>query len=227
MKIIQTFTLAVASALLVACGGGGGSGGGTTVSNLSFNVQAALRTLAIAGQNATFTVSGDCSGTGTYTASPATTSTTFEAKSAFSSVAVLVINLSNCTPAVISSTATNYYDTNYLPLGASGDRYLVYTGSLNIPTAAKVGDAGIAGNLLRYTNSSKTVPDGSGQLSYVVEADTETTAILTVVTKVYANSSALESTQLTKYRVNSSNVLSLLSLTIQNASGVNLVLTKQ
>lgn len=226
MNKLKALTVLATTSLLVACGGGG-SGGGTSASNLTFNVQTALRTLAIAGQNATFTVSGDCSGSSTYTVSPATTSTTFEAKPAFSSVAVLVINLSNCTPSVTSSTTTNYYDSNYFPLGLSGDRYLVYTGSLNIPTAAKVGDAGIAGNLLRYTNSSKAVQDGSGQLSYIIEADTETTAIITVITKAYTSSSALESTQLTKYRINSSNTLSLLSLSIQYASGVNLVLTKQ
>jgi hypothetical protein len=232
MKALK-YTLATASfALLAACGGGGGGGGGGTTaviaSALTFDVRAGLRSLNVSGQNATFSVSASngCSGSGSYNVSPTSTSTTFEGQPALSSTAVLIINYTNCTPATISSTTVGYSDTNYVPLGASGEKYLVYTGTFNTPNTARVGDVGIVANALRYTNSSKTTQDGSAQISYVVEADTETTALITVITKGYDRFNTLETTQLTKYRITSANALSLVSLTIQYANGVNIVFTR-
>jgi hypothetical protein len=167
-----------------------------------------------------------CSGSATYNISPASTSTTFEGQAALSSTAVLVINFTNCTPAVNTTTVTGYTDLNYMPLGASGEKYIVYSGGFNVPNTAKVGDVGIVSNALRYTNSSKTTQDGTIQVSYIVEADTATTAFVTVITKTYTMANALESTVLTKYRVNSSNTMSLVSQTLQYPNGTNLVLTR-
>lgn len=232
MKNTIKYTLAASAvALLAACGGGGGGGGGTTgpvASNLTFNASSAIRSLTAAGQNATFSVSSSngCTGSGSYAVGAATTSTTFESQSALSSTSMLNINYTNCSPATISSTTTGYTDINYVPLGVSGDKYIVYTGGFNAPSTARVGDVGIIGNALRYTNSSKTTQDGTAQLSYVVEADTESTALITVATKTYNISNSLESTQLTKYRINSSNTMALVSITIQYANGVNIVLTR-
>ena len=228
MKASIKYTLAAtAFAVLSACGGGGG-GIAQTASTLTFNVGLALRAITAAGQNATFTVSQNngCAGSGSYTVSAPTTSTTFEGNAALSSFSMLNINFTNCTPATISNTVTNYYNSNYVPLGASGDSYLVYTGTFNVPSTAKVGDVGIIGNAVRYSNSFKTTQTGTAQLSYVVEADTETTAMITVATKVNNSSNALEATQLTKYRINSANTLALVSLTIQYADGTNVVFTR-
>jgi hypothetical protein len=221
---------AVAAALLTACGGGGG---GTTAvvgpvaSTLTFNASSAIRSLNASGQTATFSVSSSngCTGSASYTVGAATTSTTFETQTALSSTSMLNINYTNCTPATISSTTTNYMDSNYAPLGVSGEKYIVYTG-YTAPTTARVGDVGIIGNFLRYTNISKTTQDGTGQFSYVVEADSENTAFITAATKAYSIPTALESTQLTKYRINSSNVMSLVSITIQYANGLSIVLTR-
>lgn len=230
MKSAIKYTLAAtAVAVLTACGGGGGGGSsGPVASTLTFNVSSAIRSLTASGQSATFSVSASngCTGSGSYTVGAANTSTTFESQSALSSTAMLNINYTNCTPATISSTTTNYTDTNYVPLGVSGDKYLVYSGGFNVPSTARVGDVGIIGNALRYTNSSKTTQDGTAQVSYVVEADTESTAMITVSTKAYNSSNSLESTQLTKYRINSSNTMSLVSITIQYANGVNVVFTR-
>lgn len=229
MKAAIKYTLAAtAVAVLTACGGGGGGGTTQTASTLTFNVGSALQAITAAGQNATFTVSASngCAGSGSYAVGAPTTSTTFEGNAALSSVSMLNINYTNCTPATISNTVTNYYNSNYVPLGASGDSYLVYTGTFNVPSTAKVGDVGIIGNAVRYSNSSKTTQTGTAQLSYIVEADTETTAMITVATKAYNSSNTLETTQLTKYRINSANTLSLVSLTIQYANGTNVVFTR-
>jgi hypothetical protein len=230
MKNTIKLILATASvALLAACGGGGGGGTPAPVaSTRTFDVSTALRAITVSGQNSNFSISSSngCTGTGSFTASGATTSTTFESQAALSATSMLNINYTNCTPATISSTTTTYFDTNYVPLGASSDKYLVYTGTFNAPTTARVGDVGIISNLSRYTNSSKTTQDGTGQLSYVVEADTTDSALITVVTKSYTMANALELTQLTKYRINSSNQFTLVSITIQYANGVNIVMTR-
>jgi hypothetical protein len=231
MKNAIKYTLAASAvALLSACGGGGGGGGssGPAASALTFNVGTALQAITASGQNATFSVtsSNSCVGSGSFAVSAPTTSTTFEGGAALSAVSMLNINYTNCTPATISNTTTNYYTSNYAPLGASGDSYLVYTGTFNVPATAKVGDVGIIGNAVRYSNSSKTTQTGTAKLSYIVEADTETTAMITVATKAYSSSNALETTQLTKYRINSSNVMTLASLTIQYANGTNVLFTR-
>lgn len=224
---------ALAAALLTACGGGGGGGGagssGPVASKLTFDASSGVRSLTASGQSATFSVSSSngCTGSASYAVSAANTSTTFEGQPALSSTAMLNINYTNCIPSIISSTTTGFYTvTNYIPLGASGDKYLLYSDGFNVPSAVKVGDVGIFGNALRYTNSTKTTADGSAQLSYVVEADTENTAFITIATKGYNASNVLELTQLTKYRINSANALSLISINIQYANGVNVVLSR-
>lgn len=227
MKNAIKYTLAASAlALLAACGGGGTPA--PQASTLTFDVSTALRAITVSGQNSNFSISSSngCTGTGSFTASGATTSTTFEGQAALSATSMLNINYANCTPATISSTSTTYFNTNYAPLGASSDKYLVYTGTFNAPTTARVGDVGIISNLSRYTNSSKTTQDGTGQLSYVVEADTADSAFITVVTKSYTMGNSLELTQLTKYRINSSSQLTLVSITIQYANGVNIVMTR-
>jgi hypothetical protein len=228
---IKLLFATVSIALITACGGGSGGGSETVApvaSTLTFDVNAALRAITASGQNSNLSISSSngCTGTGTSTASGATTSTTFEGRSALSATSTLNINYSNCSPATISNTLTSYVDTNYVPLGALGDKYLVYTGAFNAPTTARVADVGIISNFSRYTNSSKTTQDGTGQLSYVVEADSANSALITVVTKSYTMANSLELTQLTKYRINSSNQFTLVSITIQYANGVNIIMTR-
>jgi hypothetical protein len=224
------YVLAASSvAALVACGGGGSEPGGAVASNLSFDLSTALRQVTTAGQSANFSIvaSNGCVGTGSLTSGPANTSTTFEAQSALSSTSRLEINYTNCTPALISNLVTNYYDLNYTPLGALGDngKYIVYN-SVSAPSSVRVGDIGIIGDGNRYSDISKASSEGTIQLSYVVEADTASTAIISVASKAYSSSSALEITQLVKYRINASSSLTLVSQTIQYANGVSVVLTK-
>ncbi|MEY5100740.1 MAG: hypothetical protein RJA36_3459 [Pseudomonadota bacterium] len=228
IKIITALSMAVG---LVACGGGGGdSASPQSTSSLTFNLESAYKTLVASGQTVSFKIaaSNSCTGSATFTSSPANISTTFEGAAAVSSTTVYNFNYTNCTPATISETTVNYYSTNYLPLGtaAQGGNYLVVNGALNLPASIKVGDAGVLGSMKRYTNSTKSTVNGSTQLSYVVESDTATTALVTIATKAYDASNVLESTQLTKYTIDSSSKLTAQSITIQYANGTNVVLTK-
>lgn len=223
---IKLLLATVSVALLTACGGGGGGGTATpAASALTFDLSTALRAAIISGQNSNLSItsSNGCVGTGSFTASGATTGATFEGRSALSATSMLNINYTNCSPATISSTSTTLYDTNYVPLGTTGDRDLVYTGTFNSPTNVKVGDVGIISNFSSFTNATQ---DGTGQLSYVVEADAVDSALITVVTKSYTIGNSLELTQLTKYRINSYNQFTLVSFTTQYANGLNIVMTR-
>lgn len=218
---------------LVACGGGGGGGGDAepkATSSLTFNLESAYKALVASGQAVNFkvTASNSCTGSATITSSPANTSTTFEGTAALSSTTVYNFSYTNCTPATISETTVNYYSSNYLPLGTAKQvgNYAVVNGSLNIPTSLKVGDAGVLGSMTRYTDSTKSTVNGSAQLSYVVESDTSTTALVTISTKGYDASNVLESTQITKYKIDSSSKMTAQSITIQYANGINIVMTK-
>lgn len=233
MKNIKMIAALCMAAGLVACGGGGGGEGAgepQSTSSLTFNLESAYKTLVASGQSVNFkiTASNSCTGSATITSSPANTSTTFEGTAAVSSTTVYNFSYTNCTPATISETTVSYYDTNYLPLGtaAQGGNYLVVNGSINIPTSIKVGDAGVLGSMTRYTDSTKSTINGSTQLSYVVESDTSTSALVTIATKGYNASNVLESTQLTKYKIDSASKLTAQSITIQYANGTNVVLTK-
>lgn len=230
MRSIKMIAALSMAASLVACGGGGGDGDTQSTSTLTFNLESAYKALIASGQTANFkiTASNSCTGTATITSSPANTSTTFESKAAVTSTTVYNFSYTNCTPATISETTVNYYDTNYLLLGtaAQGGNYLVVNGSLNVPSSIKVGDAGVLGSMTRYTNSTKLTVNGSAQLSYVVESDTSSTALVTIATKSYSASNVLESTQLTKYKIDSASKLTAQSITIQYANGTNVVLTK-
>jgi hypothetical protein len=225
LRIGSLFSLLV---VLSACGGGGGGDGGAPPSPLSFNLRNALQAASASGQNATFSVvsSNECSGTGTYNAAVPIAGAQFEGQPALSSVTVLTITYTDCTPPFFSSTVTGYSDANYTPLGASGEAYLVYTQPITVPTTVKVGDVGIIGNAIRYSDSSKSLQTGLGQLSYIIEADTESTAIFSIITKFYDSGNSLEATQLTRYRINSDNSVRLLSLLIQSAAGDSVTLTR-
>lgn len=230
MKSIKIIAALSMAASLVACGGGGGDGEAQSTSPLTFNLESAYKTLIASGQTVNFkiTASNSCAGSATITSSPANTNTTFEGKAAVSSTTVYNFSYTNCTPATIAETTVNYYDTNYLPLGtaAQGGNYLVVNDSLKVPTSIKVGDAGVLGSMTRYTDSTKSTKNGSAQLSYVVEIDTASTAWVTIATKSYNGSDVLESTQLSKYRIDEASKLTAQSITIQYANGVNVVMTK-
>jgi hypothetical protein len=230
--MINKFKLLTATALfslLSACGGGGGGGGSATTtvaSTNAFDVSSGYRRLNSTGFQKTFTVGGGCSGTLAITSAPATTSATFEGTNGVSSVSVGVTTLTNCTPASSSSTVIRYYDSNYVPLGKSStDEYAVNIGTPTLPSSARVGDAGIAGSANTYTNKTKATLTGRNDSSYLIEADTATTAILNLITKTYNASGVLTSTEQDRYRVAADGTLTFISFDLQRSGTSTLRLT--
>jgi hypothetical protein len=217
---------------LAACGGGGGGSSapaGPVKSTLSFPAASAVNTRTANGHTTTLTAKGTsateitdglCSGTITQTVGPVTGGATFENGPALSTVEVTTISFSNCTPAFVSSTATAYFDSNYLPLGVNvqGGNYGVYLVPPNIPNSIMVDDAGIIGTETLYTDSTKNVPAGRVDLSFVVEPDTANTAILNLIAKEYDASSQLLFTEQDRYRITSTGATTAISFDIQFAT---------
>jgi hypothetical protein len=212
--------------LLVACGGGGGGSAtpaaGPVASTNAFNLQSGYAALVSAGYSKTFTLSGTCTGTFTLTTGAASTSTTFEGSAAVSGNEAATATLIGCTPSSIASTGTRYFNSSYAPLGfnfPSGNGYGIYATVPVITTNAHVGDVAIIGTINLYTDNTKSTPAGREDVSYVITADTATTAIVNLIFKTYNSSSVLTSTEQDFYRMAANGTLTPMSFDIQYANG--------
>lgn len=99
--------------------------------------------------------------------------------------------------------------------------YGVWASPAVLPTTAKVGDVAIVGTINEFSNSSKTTSTGRQEISYVIEADTATTAIANVISKSYNSTDTLTSTEQDRYRVAADGTLTLISMDIQYSNGSN------
>jgi hypothetical protein len=238
----------LASTLLAGCGGGGGGGSsnampaGPVVSALSFPLQSAQKALAAAGRTNSFTLSitavsgttalGPCSGSGSATDAPATTPTTFEGKLALSSVSTLTITSPaspGCNAVNITQNSTNFFDSNFVPVGniIVGGDYSVFLIPPSVPTSVKVGDTGTIGTETSFTDSTKATPTGTVVTSYVIEADTSTTAIVNLISTNSDTAGTLTSTEEDRFRITAVGALTPIStiLLSADASRTRVVLT--
>jgi len=212
--------LSASLALLAACGGGGGgstSPTGPVTSTLSFPMQTGYRTLVANGAANNFTISGTCAGSGSHTIGAANTAATFEGSAALSAASTWTFTFTNCTPSSTAATSTTYYDSNYVPRGFSsvGVNYGVYLTAPTIPSTVMVGNTGTIGTQTLYTNSTKTVGNGTTVVSYVVEADTANTAIVNLIARIYNAGGTLTATEQDRYRIDAAGTLTPVSADIQ------------
>ncbi|CAG4884403.1 protein of unknown function [Georgfuchsia toluolica] len=225
--IAQTLVLLIT---LSGCGGGGGGGGGSrgpVASTLSFPLQTGYKALIVNGLTKSFTVTGSCTGSGTHSTSPANTAATFEGVAGLSATTTLTMSLSNCTPASITDTTLDYYDSNYVPLGNSDVAvgYDVWLTPPSMPTSVTVGATGTIGTKTFYTDSTKATGDGKQITTYVIEADTANTAIVNLISNIYDASDTLIATEQDRYRIDAAGTLTPISADILYADGMHLVLT--
>ncbi len=206
LKVLAAFLFAVS---IAGCGGGSGGGTVQAASAPSFPLQAGYKSLVANGLAKTFSISGTCAGSGSKTAAPATTATTFNGVAALSSAITISMSLTNCTPASVAQTSTSYVDSNYVPLGdnSAGAGYGVFLAPLSIPASVSVGDTATVGTENWYTNSTKTTASGVDVMSYVVQSDTPSTAIIDLISKSYNAAGALTSTEQDYYRIDSTGAL--------------------
>jgi hypothetical protein len=230
MRRIKLAFIAISLALMQACGGGGGGDGGPAVPANSFPLQTGYRALISSGSSQNLAISGDCSGSASITSSPASDAT-FEGVAGFSASTTQTINFSNCTPASTAATVTSYYDASFTPLGSdsAGIEYSAFeTRPPVLPASVKVGDTAQYATLTVYSDSTKSTVTGRRVLSYVIEADTASTAIANLITTASNAANQPIFTQQSRYRMAADGTLSLLSIDIQfsTTSTLHLVLTK-
>lgn len=202
------------SGILIACGGGGGGGGATadagggvggnsstTPTPVSLALKPAFVNLVQAATTRSFSISGsvlvngkraNVTGSGSATTSPLT-STVFEGKPALQATTTFNSTLTvNGSTLPVNSTSTDYYDTNYSPLGSLSDEYRVLDAPQKIPDTVKAGDSGIFYTETRYSDSSKRTVVGTAEVSYEVLPDTAT-SLMIKVTEVDINSGSVAS----------------------------------
>ena len=211
--------------LLSGCGGGGGTAGPVT-STLSFPLQSGMRASIENASSTNYTVSGTCNGTASIVSSTPV-SATFEGVSGLFATTTTIFNFTDCSPATVASASTDYFDTNYIPLGAvdADGSYSVYSAPASIPVSVKVGDAGTIGTQNNYSDNTKITATGHDVISYAIEPDTASTAIVNMINKSYDSVGMLTSTEQDRYRISSDGTLSFIASDIQFADGTTFHLT--
>ncbi|CAN1489547.1 hypothetical protein MCEMAEM4_00163 [Burkholderiaceae bacterium] len=218
MRIVKFLAL-LSSLVLVACGGGGGGGSnGPVTSTETFQVKAAYVNYLNKTGSFPFTLSGTSSGvnvtgSGTLTLSTPTNSSFESAPVLQKNTATTFTIIANGVSANDGSASSSYVDSNYQPKGSSGTDYAVVTSNIAIPVTGRVGDSGTWSTENRYANSTKTSLLGTTTTSYVLEADTATTALLKIISEEKNNLGTTTFTSIETYRITASGALTVVSAT--------------
>lgn len=227
MKILLFAVLAISA--LVGCGGGSGSTGPTVVvSTLTFPLQSAYRALVGSGYSKNYSVEGTCSGRAidsALAAAPAPLGVTFEGIQAeLAADNRLTLFLSNCAPSQTTLFGTSFWDSNLVPLGevVPGGDYSVFQTAPMFPVSVSVGTTGTFGVLNSYSDATKTVFTGRTDITFVIEAETATTAIVNLVAQDFDGGGASTGTQQSRYRIATTGALIPISIDIQFADGTRL-----
>jgi hypothetical protein len=215
MESIKSLLTISAFMALVGCGGGGNGGTTTPTTEKNYPLRSGYQNFISQSEINNYSISGTCTGSATETRSSATPAT-FESTAGVSTTTTLTGGYNNCTPASFASTTVSYFDTNYKLLGSAtpGTDYVVSSIS-DLPISVKVGDTAQLGTANVYSTSTKQIKTGTRSLSYAVEADSESTAIINLIAKAYNTSNQLLFTQQSRYRINTSGQLTTVSKDIQ------------
>lgn len=220
-------TLLIALGLIALLAGCGNPPTPPVVSLSAFPVQAAYKAYLLAGATTNFTATaGLCTGTATITTSKPVAAT-FAGKPGFAITETDSLASSNCNPSALTVTVVTNFDSNYNLLGGSiaGVQYAELVAPFILPVYSKVGDTAVLGTLNLFTNSSKTSSMGKAILSYAIEPDTATTAIINMTAKMYDVSNALTNTTIMRFKIDGAGVLTYHSVDV-NTDVLRVILTK-
>lgn len=222
------------AALLAGCGGGGGA----SVQVPTFPLLSAVKAVNANGFTATFTAAitvinpatgalVTCRANGNSSTSAATTAATFEGQPALSATGTVTVNVlasADCNAATTTETIIGYFDSNYIDLGYSmvGGEYAVFQAPPVVPVSVKVGDTAIVGTEDIYTNSTKTTSNGTEVHSFIVEAETFSTAIVNNISKTIDTIGNVTSTTQARWRITEAGALTPISVDVLYANGDSL-----
>jgi hypothetical protein len=230
LKLIKTIAAVGALSLMTACGGGGGGGAAAPVASTdTFPLTTILANSLQSGSN-TFTISGTSSGnaiTGSGTATRGSLSAgTFEGVAAQQRTTTVTGSFAiNGTSYALNDSSVDWFDSNNVPVGESGGTdYVVVTGTPTIPATVRVNDTGTLYTANRYSNNTKSVLRGTVTVTYVVESDTATSALLTLIRTEKDNSNTTTSTNSAQVRVTPAGALTRIKETSLEGS-TSLIIT--
>lgn len=212
MKKVIFLLLVLLVISIAGCGGGGGDDSGPVASTETFQLKTAFIASITSSSSSTFTLSGTSSGkpvTGSGTiVESSLTPATFEGVNCFKQVTTLTGTVSaNGNTIPLGSTGTYFYDGNSNYLGYSGGSYSVVVGTMTIPVTAKVNDTGILFTEQEYSSSLKSVLLGTNTVSFSIEPDTATTALLKIIETEKDTLNTVVSTDIIVYRITPSGTL--------------------
>jgi len=207
-KLLISISLLSLTAL-TACGGGGGGGGtvAPVASTETFPLKAIYINAVISPSSENFTISGTSSGvavtgSGTVTSSNLSAGT-FEGLSALQGTSTLTGSfVANGVTYPLNFVGISWFDSNYVPKGTSSNsEYSVIVGTPTIPITVRINDTGTLYTENLYTSSTKAVFLGTETESYVLEADTASTALLTIISVEKNKSGITTNTGTDQYRI--------------------------
>lgn len=233
------------SAALVACGGGGGSEPAPEPTDpvpVSARFGTNYSDYMKAGDTATFSASGACTGAAVLTISPALTSELFEGVLRLFNVTRLVGTLQappTATPLPVPTgpcqldgvdfTRKNYYGAGDAPIGFAynGGEYLVANWSGPLPTQVERGQSGRLAALDRYRDSTKQVAVGTASIDYEVGGPAGGPPTVDIVTRFFSPVGLKQFTETLRYAYVDGAGLRLVSMTYEYLGGATLQLTRQ
>ena len=226
---IKFLTATAVLSLLSACGGGGGSVSGPVASTESFNLKTVWANTLTSSSSNNYTISGTVNGVavsgsgtvtrgnlsaGTFEGLPAQQRTT----TATGSVVV------NGVTVPLNTSSIDWVDSNYLPKGESGgEDYVVVTGTPTIPTIARINDTGTLYTANRYSSSTKADLRGASRATYVVEVDTSSTALVTLIIEERNTSNVTTSTSSAQFRITPSGTFTRIKETLVEGNSTLIV----
>ena len=214
---------------LAACGGGDG-GSGTEPSTDVYQLGNAWVGYVNESSTKPFTISGSIEGVGVTGSGTLTygqlVSATFESRAALSKTMVATGTVSAMgQSAPYGASATSYYDSKYLPLGASSNvGYAVVSGTAVIPQTARVNDTGTVATTIVYADSSKATVVGTSTTTYALLPDTSATALLKIVETSKNQDGSMAGMAVSTYRMTPAGALTHLTEEM-TAGTVTLTLT--
>ena len=176
VRAVRTSVLVCSVAVLTACGGGGG-GDVTVTSPLNFSLLSAWQDYTKKSLSQNFTITGDCSGSGSSQASPIQTASGVTKSTsgqgtpiAFSETSTLSVFYSNCSGSG-SEVRVMYFDNNYHPIQVefplinttvlggpptTSQQFIVYRYTASIPNTIGSNDSQTIGSVDALVESCST-----------------------------------------------------------------------
>jgi hypothetical protein len=194
-----------------------------------FNTADAFKRQAISGFSKGLTISGDCDGLLSYSATPLKADTLASDPTAvFSLTETQVATSANCPDWSGTDISTVYLNANYQQIATVRKNSIEkHVAAKPYPTSVKVGDSGSWSAWVEKSTDLTTVLS-NGIETYSVEADgaSTTSVILLITVKEYQPDNTLSKTRQMRYRIKPSSAAELVSVEQVNASSGKKIILK-